>query len=87
MYNQHPGCLTEGIRVLDNAAVTVAAYVWLWNSQPFIKTIPAGNILLCAVILFSMSKLSLLKLPTCSMHYTDRTVNLYLHQTFELCTL
>ena len=36
---------------------------WKWNSQPFIKDIPAGNILLSAAILFSGST------PTKSLHF------------------
>ena len=55
---------------------------WLWNSQPFIKNKPAGNILLSAAILFSGST------PAKVLHFlnclnvaciTDRTF--YLHQT------
>ena len=55
---------------------------WLWNSQPFIKNIPAGNILLSASILFSGST------PTKIIHFlnclhvaciTDRTF--HFHQT------
>ena len=30
-------------------------YIWTWNSQPFIKDIPAGNILLSVSILLSGS--------------------------------
>ena len=57
-------------------------HIWLWNSQPFIKNQPAGNILLSAAILFSGST------PTKVLHFlkclrvaciTDRTF--YLHQT------
>ena len=53
----------------------------MWNSQPFIKNIPVGNILLSAAILFSGST------PTKVLHFlnclrvaciTDRTF--YLHQ-------
>ena len=55
---------------------------WTWNSQPFIKDIPAGNILLSAAILFSGCT------PGKVLHFlnclqvaciTDRTF--YLHQT------
>ena len=55
---------------------------WKWNSQPFIKDVPAGNILLSAAILFSGST------PTKSLHFlkclqmaciSDRTF--YYHQT------
>ena len=58
---------------------------WLWNSQPFIKNKPAGNILLSAAILFSGST------PAKVLHFlnclnvaciTDRTF--YLHQTHYL---
>ena len=57
-------------------------HIWLWNSQPFIKNQPAGNILLSAAILFSGST------PIKVLHFlkclqvaciTDRTF--YLHQT------
>ena len=57
-------------------------HVWLWNSQPFIKNQPAGNILLSAAILFSGCR------PTNVFHVlhclcvaciTDRTF--YIHQT------
>ena len=55
---------------------------WKWNSQPFIKDVPAGNILLSAAILFSGST------PTKSLHLfkclemaciAERTF--YYHQT------
>ena len=36
-------------------ALNVDMFVWTWNSQPFIKDIPAGNILLSASILLSGS--------------------------------
>ena len=57
-------------------------HVWSWNSLPFIKNIPAGNILLSAAIMFSGST------PTKVLHFltcprvaciTDRTF--HLHQT------
>ena len=60
---------------------THCGFVWMWNSQPFIKNKPAGNILLSAAILFSGST------PTKVLHFlnclrvasiTDRTF--YLHQ-------
>ena len=62
-------------------ACSHCGHVWMWNSQPFIKNKPAGNILLSAAILFSGST------PTKALHFlnclhvaciTDRTF--YLHQ-------
>ena len=62
-------------------ACSHCGHVWMWNSQPFIKNIPTGNILLSAAILFSGST------PTKVLHFlnclrvaciTDRTF--YLHQ-------
>ena len=32
---------------------TVCSHTWLWNSQPFIGSFPAGNILFSASILFT----------------------------------
>ena len=62
-------------------ACSHCGHVWMWNSQPFIKNKPTGNILLSAAILFSGST------PTKALHFlnclhvaciTDRTF--YLHQ-------
>ena len=66
-------------------ACSHCGHVWMWNSQPFIKNKPAGNILLSAVILFSGST------PTKALHFInclhvacimDRTF--YLHQRQNL---
>ena len=54
-------------------------HVWLWNSQPFIKNQPAGNIMLSAVTLFSgctpIKVVCFFKLPTCSMHHRQKILH------------
>ena len=57
-------------------------YIWLWNSQPFLKNISAGNILLSAGILFSdFTQTKVLHFLKCLrvIRITNRTF--HLHQT------